>query len=96
MAGFLNGTCGLASGNSVPLVGLALACRALPAAVAAAEWFAALWLVVDLAVVLRLAEGCWVPLGCSPVAAKVVVLADTPADGGDGGRCMCVRNGIIA
>ena len=46
-------------GDIAVLVGLTPAWFGPPVAVAAAGWFAAVWLVVEL----TLAEDCWVPLG---------------------------------
>jgi hypothetical protein len=81
------------SGSSGTLVGLTLACCALPAAVAVAERVWALGLVVDS----TLAEDCCVPVGSLLVTAEIVgVLAGALDACGGACRGRCARNGTIA
>lgn len=86
---------GLVSGMIATLLDLALACCALPVAVAAAERTWELSLVVDVALVLTLAEDCCVRFGSLLVAAEIAVLAGA-LDVGGGVPRTCPRNGTIA
>jgi hypothetical protein len=83
-------------GSSARLVGLTAASCALPLPVAVAERIGALWLAVDLTLVLTLAEDWCVRFGSLLVAAKVAVVAG--ALDVCGGTCpgICARNGTIA
>ena len=70
---------------------------ALPVAVAKAEWVWALWLVVDSALVLTLAEDCCVRFGALLVGAENAVLTGALDVCGGACRSPCVpRNGTIA
>jgi|HubBroStandDraft_5_1064220.scaffolds.fasta_scaffold16166_2 hypothetical protein len=96
---------GLVSGSSGTLVGSTLACCALPVAAAAAERVWALWLVVDLALVLVedccvltpvLAEDCCALFGSLLVTAEIAVLTGALDACGGACRSECARNGTIA
>jgi hypothetical protein len=83
-------------GSSSTLAGLILACCALPVAVAVADRIWALWLVMDVALVLTLAEDRCVRFGSLLVGAEIAVVAGA-LDACDGTcRVVCGRNGTIA